>query len=912
VITLDEAPDRVTDMRAYVAARLLAVDEPGRSTPYRGMPELAARVAVHVATASAGSFLVAAISSRVLSMRSDAVDPDSRSLALPSEAGEALAGYLENLPNPRTARHVLRPLAWSFGAGLPWGTLWAPIATRLAIAAGAHDDAVTDADIKDVLDSAGDLIVESASPQGPSYRLFHEALAEQLRRDIAPEAAHAVIADVLDAELSISGPAAVSLYTLTHLVRHLSRVPERADRLFGLVTDPQWERAKRQRYGHAAGYFRDLDLAVESALRPSSPDLVRLGVLCSIHADLMLVGPPEVADVLARGGHYLRAWMMANNISFAIDRCRAFALLAPPLAAAGSLDGASQALAEAERTISAIDVTHQPMAWAWIATFAAVAGVGERSLRAASAARLIVETWPGDRRWEFSNGLFWAAKAAQAAGDKGGAASLGDLFDRAIASPGRNQELQAAALLGKHDVLRQVAESFLAGAAPSIVRGGNLALALAETPLTKELEAVLLTSHEGEEDDARKRRVWALSKVGRFDEAFATLARIKEREQRAKALRRIGAEALLRADAAVGERAKNAILDEAFTRRRVPRLFRALFAARSPSIRTQALLVTPLFLLDPKAGLRQAEALARTSTSPDATNTTSMPSRAKEASGRQPLKAAMLTTRDQQLSEDAMRAAEAGTPDVCLALLQDIAIPKFRWAPTFELAKRASAAEAPRAWARAFAEARFTDHASMQQTIDGASASRGIEPAIAARLRSAVTDVERRWSEAAFEEQYEMLRQDERPGSERTAAMEELFSSVQPPPSGGFLDAVFRSDATAPMATWDAAAIRALAASDSDGRRIMALALWLADPALALQEFELVAGMVEHSHTALEQYQALRLMLALAPRLAPAEKDRLRAVIADQQSAHIKPGGDRSAVVEKILAVLDGPKDRAR
>ena len=43
--------------------------------------------------------------------------------------------------------------------------------------------------------------------------------------------------------------ARASGYALAHLPRHLAQVPEMAGRLYELVSDPAWERAKRDRFG---------------------------------------------------------------------------------------------------------------------------------------------------------------------------------------------------------------------------------------------------------------------------------------------------------------------------------------------------------------------------------------------------------------------------------------------------------------------------------------------------------------------------------------------------------------------------------------------------------------------------------------------------------------------------------------
>src|SRR5206468_3946684 len=88
-------------------------------------------------------------------------------------------------------RDLLAPLAWAQGAGLPWEGIWAAVATHLL---GGLP--VEEADVAWVLRDAGDLVVEDVEQGRSVYRLFHEELAEYLRRG-NPGLAHGRVVDAL-------------------------------------------------------------------------------------------------------------------------------------------------------------------------------------------------------------------------------------------------------------------------------------------------------------------------------------------------------------------------------------------------------------------------------------------------------------------------------------------------------------------------------------------------------------------------------------------------------------------------------------------------------------------------------------------------------------------------------------------
>ncbi|MEV7613442.1 caspase family protein [Streptomyces sp. NPDC089799] len=154
------------DVEAYAADTL-------PPSPHR------AELARAVAARAGRSFLVARMTVRALTLGDLTVDvtrPGWES-HLPSEVGEAFDAYLARYGDDEPkVRRLLRPLAHAEGAGLPWDSLWAPLATALS---GVP---CTDDDIDWLLRNAGSYVLEVPVDQGRSvFRLYHEALAEHLR-----------------------------------------------------------------------------------------------------------------------------------------------------------------------------------------------------------------------------------------------------------------------------------------------------------------------------------------------------------------------------------------------------------------------------------------------------------------------------------------------------------------------------------------------------------------------------------------------------------------------------------------------------------------------------------------------------------------------------------------------------------
>ena len=173
--TDEHAREAVTD---YARALLLDSHDPDSRSPYRHAPELANKVAEGIAAQAGLSFLVARMNARALVHRQQVVDTgeDGWELSLPSDAKQAFADYLERFGAQRQrVVRLLRPLAYAQGAGLPWSTIWAPLAEALSRTPCSNDD------LEWLFEVAGSYITEEESDGGSVFRLYHETMAEYLR-----------------------------------------------------------------------------------------------------------------------------------------------------------------------------------------------------------------------------------------------------------------------------------------------------------------------------------------------------------------------------------------------------------------------------------------------------------------------------------------------------------------------------------------------------------------------------------------------------------------------------------------------------------------------------------------------------------------------------------------------------------
>jgi WD40 repeat protein len=206
--TIDLDTNTYLDPKAligYIHRLLVAEEEPGVSTCYQPNPgtasvgsSVAAVVAEGIAqraTASktgVESFLIArllALAVRDRSVPVDVTSPGWRS-ELPDGVAEAFDEDLARLGRSQPlARALLEALAWAKGPGLPWETIWVPLARALAKLSGALDPtSITNEGVRWLLDKAGAYVVEDIGPgQRSVFRPFHDLLARYLRGEPTTE-----------------------------------------------------------------------------------------------------------------------------------------------------------------------------------------------------------------------------------------------------------------------------------------------------------------------------------------------------------------------------------------------------------------------------------------------------------------------------------------------------------------------------------------------------------------------------------------------------------------------------------------------------------------------------------------------------------------------------------------------------
>jgi WD40 repeat protein len=186
-------------LAGYVSQLLTAAAEPGVSTAYQQASQdtaaaVAAGIARRAATSAGGaeSFLLArllALSLRNRPKPADLTNPDWLA-GLPTSIADAFDEDLARLGHRQPlARALLAALAWARGPGLPWETIWAPVARAVTQPGDGSGGPVIDDDgIRWLLDHAGAYIVEDLGPgQRSVYRPFHDLLAAHLRGEPTTE-----------------------------------------------------------------------------------------------------------------------------------------------------------------------------------------------------------------------------------------------------------------------------------------------------------------------------------------------------------------------------------------------------------------------------------------------------------------------------------------------------------------------------------------------------------------------------------------------------------------------------------------------------------------------------------------------------------------------------------------------------
>jgi WD40 repeat protein len=237
-VDLDEDAYRNdTDTASYVTKVLLAEGDSNFPSPYRGLRDVARRVADEVAAMAGGSFLIAQIAARVLARSPQPFDPaevSAEPLRWAQDVGAAFDRDLERYgEKAHRIRDLLAALAWAEGTGLPH-ELWAPVATALAA-----DETYAQADIVWVIEQAGFYLVETRDQERSVYRLYHEQFAERLRQARRPSTAHQLITSELLRHVPAAADGrrewlAAAPYIRTHLATHAGN----AEMLDALVIDP--------------------------------------------------------------------------------------------------------------------------------------------------------------------------------------------------------------------------------------------------------------------------------------------------------------------------------------------------------------------------------------------------------------------------------------------------------------------------------------------------------------------------------------------------------------------------------------------------------------------------------------------------------------------------------------------------
>ncbi|MFF5078031.1 caspase family protein [Actinoplanes sp. NPDC000266] len=234
-IRLDAEEPAYADPASMLTYARRCLVELSPDSPYRDRPEIAAKVARRVAEAAKNSFLVALINSRSLANRVSVIDTEK--FELPRDAAIAMRSDLEHRlgGSARKAHRLMTPLAFAQGDGLPWENIWAPLATAMT------GVAATDDDVGWVMQAAAGYIVETRVGDRSAYRLYHEALAEYLRRDHDEASAHRAAFQVLydRVPLDVHGGTAWTAaggYTLDYLALHAAR----GGTLDPLLADPAY------------------------------------------------------------------------------------------------------------------------------------------------------------------------------------------------------------------------------------------------------------------------------------------------------------------------------------------------------------------------------------------------------------------------------------------------------------------------------------------------------------------------------------------------------------------------------------------------------------------------------------------------------------------------------------------------
>jgi len=179
IINIDDH-DATDDITTYIRNTL------SRTATAANWPNAPKRLAAAKAVAeqAAGNFLYARFAAKALANIEEPSDADWTSripgLVGPDGFDALLLADLNRFDDPERVRDVLTALAYAEGPGLPRRDIWPIVATNLA--GNGSGRAYTPADIATVIREAGWYLIEGTSDGQAVYRLFHQAVADSLRR----------------------------------------------------------------------------------------------------------------------------------------------------------------------------------------------------------------------------------------------------------------------------------------------------------------------------------------------------------------------------------------------------------------------------------------------------------------------------------------------------------------------------------------------------------------------------------------------------------------------------------------------------------------------------------------------------------------------------------------------------------
>ncbi|MFI1927686.1 SAV_2336 N-terminal domain-related protein [Streptomyces sp. NPDC020377] len=275
-----------SDIAAYARALLEDAQDPDSRSPYQYRSDLAATIADGIAERAGSSYLVARMTARALvegQIHIDTTQPGWRE-RLPHDATEAFAAYLDRFgPDRPKVERLLRPLVYAQGAGLPWSTLWRPLAEALSGLPCAQDD------LDWLHRHAGAYIIETPTPDGSAYRLFHETMVEHLRRPDHVQDDHAAIAGTLISLVTTDPITGLRDWPAAHpyIRRHIATHAAAGGTLPTLLDDPEY-----LVHAEPAPLLRALEMATGSASVPTAV----YGASVTVHATM---APPARRDILA-------------------------------------------------------------------------------------------------------------------------------------------------------------------------------------------------------------------------------------------------------------------------------------------------------------------------------------------------------------------------------------------------------------------------------------------------------------------------------------------------------------------------------------------------------------------------------------------------------------------------------------